>query len=263
MNFTQALRIAGVPQALHAEAISSVTEANARCKGLLWPKLKARWLKAGRIADALAWGDNRLLDVRPDWAELDIAPMANITCNGDHIDWMETPAGGRPNPDCWLNPDPSSEEYQRAVATNHRYCKGQHPRSKAARKAWYRRNAGEYCAWRVGAPVDPAQGLEIWRGSAGNTAVVAWRVSGAWIFNISRKVMGPLHLNTRVGYEVDNVFCGDQAPQMWWPIAGYELRAPVTSSTLPGGALDLSAKKWEAAHTVATERGTYTRLENA
>lgn len=39
-------------------------------------------------------------------------------------------------------------------------------------------------------------------------------------------------LNVRVGYEIDNVF--RDGVQQWYPIPGYDLRAPLTYSVLPG-----------------------------
>ena len=50
---------------------------------------------------------------------------------------------------------------------------------------------------------------------------------------------------SRKGYEIDNVFSGDYTPQMWFPIPGYQLRAPVTWSVLPGKAQSMEPKRWE------------------
>jgi hypothetical protein len=113
-------------------------------------------------------------------------------------------------------------------------------------KAWYRRNAGEYLAWRLGAAVEPSKGFEIWRGKDGKDSAVAWRCGTAWIVKSSTHLVGPLYLNSRKGYEIDNVFSGDYTPQMWWPIPGYQLRAPVTWSVLPGKAQSLEPKRWES-----------------
>lgn len=242
MNITRALQIAGVPAERHAQATASVNKATAACKGLLLHKLKGRWLMAGKIAEALPWEAERLCFLRPEWADYDIALAINITCNGDCGPW--TPDGVRPLSNFWLNPDPNSEEYQTAVKANY-WLPGTHPRSKESRKAWYLRNSGEYKAWRLGQEIWPSQGLEIWRGEKGKTRAVVWHCSGAWLVKTSTKLVGKLHLNSRAGYEIDNVFSGDYTPQMWWPLPGYPLRAPVTNSTLPGRQMTMQPKRWE------------------
>ena len=259
MTPAQALTLAGVTAALHAQALASVASAQAACQGLLWHKLKARWFKAGKIAEALAWEDERLCQVRPDLARLDIAPVINVTAHGDNGPW--TPDGSRPLSNYWRNSDPASAEYAEAVAANY-WLPGAHPRSKESRKAWYRRNAGEYEAWARGAVIDPANGFEIWRGSDGKNSAVAWRCCGAWLVKTSTRLLGPLHINGRHGYEIDNVFSGDYTAQMWWPIDGYALRAPVTWSTLPGRKMTLEPKRWEAVQGVGEGR-TYTKWSEA
>lgn len=242
MTPQQALKIAGVPEARHAEALASIARAKDVKRGLLAHKLKARWLHAGDIADALAWGDERLCTVRPDLARWDIAPMLNVTAHGDNGPWA--PDGSRPLSGYWLDPDPASAEYAEAVDANY-WLPGTHPRSKESRKAWYRRNAGEYEAWARGAAIDQANGFEIWRGERGRTRVIVWQCSGAWIVKTSFLLIGNLAINTRRGYEIDNVFSGDYSPQMWWPVPGYELKAPVTWSTVPGRWMDMTRKRWE------------------
>jgi hypothetical protein len=259
MKLTRALQIAGVPADRHAQAQASVSQAKAACKGLLLHKLKGRWLMAGKIAEALEWTDERLCTVKPEWADWDIAPVINITAHGDNGPW--TPDGARPLANYWLNADPASSEYQQAVQANY-WCKGTHPRSKASRKAWYRRNAGEYEACSRGEPIDPAKGFEIWRGSDGKNSAVAWRCCGAWLVKTSTRLLGPLHINGRHGYEIDNVFSGDYTAQMWWPIDGYALRAPVTWSTLPGRKMTLEPKRWEAVQGNGEGR-TYTKWSEA
>jgi hypothetical protein len=243
MTLPETLSLAGVPEHLHAEALASIAQAEKAKRGLLLHKLKARWLHAGDIADALAWNDERLCIKHPDLCDWDIAPMVNVTAHGDNGPWEID--GSRPKANYWLSQDVTSNEYQTAVASNY-WCKGQHPRSKKSVKAWYRRNAGEYLAWRLGAAIDPAKGFEIWRGKDGKNSAVVWRCCGAWIVKSSTHLVGPLYLNSRKGYEVDNVFSGDYSPQMWWPIEGYALRAPVTWSVLPGRAQSMEPKRWEA-----------------
>ena len=48
------------------------------------------------------------------------------------------------------------------MAANY-WAEGTHPRSEASRRAWYRRNGGEYRAWRLGVPVDPACTPTVWQ----------------------------------------------------------------------------------------------------
>lgn len=232
MDHRKHLRSAGVPTALHPEALASLRLARERAKGLTRAKWKVRLLKAGKIAKLLEWGDNRLCEKHPELAGWDIAPMRNITAHGDHVEWMETPDGGRPNPDCWLNPDPTSEEYRRAVALprSQRYFGGHHPRSKAARKAWYRRNAGEYMAWERGAPIAEDAVMRVWRGPG----VRVCCADGAWIVVAERALFGPWKLRTRTGFEVDNVFSESLGARIWYPIPGHALRAPATHSVIPG-----------------------------
>lgn len=233
MNTIEALRIAGVPDYHFKEAENSLQLADDRIKGLLLHKAKTRWFEASKIAKELKWENNRLIEVRPDWAKKDIAPMLNITCNGDFIEWVETPDGGRPYPDCWLNPDPESEDYKRACEINYRYFKGLHPRSYEARVIWYRRNAGEYLAYDRGVPITAHEGFEIWRGQEEGIIVSAWRAGAHWMVNTSKPWIGSYHLKSRKGFEIDNIFCGKLSPQLWFPIPGYQLRAPVSYSTLP------------------------------
>ena len=234
-QLTEYLSLAGVPEGLHAQVIACMQEAKQRSAGLTLAKWRTRLLKAGKIAKAMPWEANRLIDVRTDWADSDIAPMLNITGHGDNGDWVDTPEGGRPNPDRWLNPDPASEDYQQAVAHCY-WCKGEHPRSRKARKAWYRRNGGEYRAWRLGMPV--GDDSRRWTYHSDKLTVEVANSGDAWIINARRKLLGKLWLDMRCGFEVDNVFQrsvfdGVTIVQAWYPIPGHELRAPVTWSKVP------------------------------
>lgn len=222
MNIVKYLAAAGVPAHLHTEAVACLEEARERASGLTWAKWKVRLFKAGQISRLLTWGDERLIDVRPDLADWDIAPMVNITAHGDNVPWPD----GRPAPGAWL--DDTGE----ARAANY-WCKGEHPRSQKSRKAWYRRNAGEYRAWRLGAPVDPAQPVQVWRG----VGVTVRRHNGAWMVLATDRWLGLLPVRVRIGYEIDNVL-RDDGIRLWFPIQGHDLRAPVTWSVLPalGGA---------------------------
>lgn len=228
------LTAAGVPADLHAEAMSSLDAARAATGGtlghMLWRKFRARWFRAGRIAAALPWEANRLIDARPDWADDDIAPMLNITCNGDNVEWVDTPDGGRPNPNSWLNPDPNSDEYKRAVAACY-WCPGHHPRSPEARRAWYVRNAGEYLAWRLGAVVDPAAEFKEWNGPG----VRVLRCGGVWQIAGLRSILGPLKWHVDAGNELSNVFgsVDGKHGQGWYPIPGHELRACAVWAVYP------------------------------
>jgi len=235
-RITACLRIAGVPEELHAQAMGVLQQAHARSRGLTWAKWKVRLFKAGQMARAMRWQDHRLIDARPEWAAWDIAPMLNITGHGDNGPWVFPDGGGiadgRPIQDYWLNPDPASAEYQQAVARCY-WCPGQHPRSQKARAAWYRRNAGEFRAWEMGMPIDTRLPVERWQGQDGAVSVQVVRCGDAWIVNTRHTLIGRLALHGRFGYEVDNVFCGEFSPQMWFPLPGYELRAPVTWSEVP------------------------------
>lgn len=230
MNYAKLLSAAQVDPGLIDAAVASLTECKRRSKGALLHKLKVRWFKAGWIADLLAWENNRLIEVHPDKLDWDIEPVTKISSNGDNGPWLHET--GRPIEDCWLNTDQDSAEYKEAQAACY-WCKGEHPRSEKARKAWYRRNGGEYLAWRRGMLIDPANSFQMWQGSQGRLTVTVVRSGEAWLLKTTRKLVGKLGIKTRVGFEVDNVFSGPLAPQMWYPIAGHELRAPVTWSVLP------------------------------
>lgn len=259
MTPSQAIALAGVPEPLHSEAIASLNAADFKRTGLTWEKWRVRLFKAGKIADLLDWNDERLCIKHPELCDWDIAPVVNVTAHGDNGPWEID--GSRPKANYWRSQDPESNEYQTAVASNY-WCKGTHPRSKESRRAWYRRNSGEYKAWRLGAEIDPANGFEIWRGEIGKTRVIVWQCSGAWLIKTSTRLIGPLCINARAGYEIDNVFSGDYTAQMWWPIDGYALRAPVTWSTLPGRKMTLEPKRWEAVQGVGEGR-TYTKWSEA
>ena len=228
LDLKKLLKDAGVPENLHEEALNSLAEAKKRSKGLLWHKIKVRFFKAKKIAKMIPWEKDRLVDVRPDLIDWDIAPMINITAHGDNGPWDETPGGGRPIKGYWLNNDPESDEYKHAVSKNY-WCKGEHPRSEKSRESWYRRNGGEGYAWRLGMPVIPEQYKEPWV----KDGIEIHQNNGAWIIAGNTKLWGFIPVTIRFGFEIDNVFCGDYAPQMWYPIDGYELRAPVSWAMLP------------------------------
>lgn len=197
-------------------------------KGLTWDKWKVRLFRAGEIADMLSWEDERLADVMPSLANWDIAPMVNITAHGDNVPWVD----GRPVPGVWLNKDPNSDEYKQAVAANY-WCEGEHPRSKKSRKAWYRRNAGEFRAWSLGIPLDLEHDeRRQWLGMGDDKSVNVYRVGDAWLLRATTKLIPGVYLKTRIGYEVDNIIT-PAGVQGWYPAPRFDLRAPLTWSVLP------------------------------
>lgn len=219
MNYARLLTRAGVPAELHQAAIACLSSTKNRAKGLVWAKWKVRLFKADQIAKSLQWSDERLVDVTPGRGDWDIAPMLNITAHGDNVPW--NPTTNRPVAGAWLSDDQDSPEFQAAVKDCY-WSKGNHPRSRQARKAWYRRNAGEYRAWRLGAPVDlAAQQPQVWRGDG----VTVYRCGDAWLINAKRFLV-----NIRIGYEIDNLWREDGNVQLWYPIPGHDLRAPLTWS---------------------------------
>lgn len=263
MDIVAMLRLAGVPQELHSEAVASLKKAKAATRGKTVAKWKVRLFESKKIAKLLDWEDNRLCLKHPELAEKDVAPMKNIGCNGDHLPWEETPEGGRPNENAWLNKDPNSDEYKEAVSAPRsiKYFKGNHPRSQKARAMWYHRNAGEYAVWKVGCPINTALKFNQLVGKNDKCTVkVSW-CGDAWIITSVRTLWNDVTvkvprnkmlarllfsepgervtifpgfgLKSRQGFEVDNVFCGPGNSQAWYPIDGYELKAPASWSTLP------------------------------
>lgn len=228
MNYLKHLTKAGVPPELHAQAIASFEKARSASKGLFWIKVKARVFLAGKIAELLPWDAERLAEYKPDWACYDIAPAINITANGDNAPWIETPEGGRPIPGRWLNDDPNSVEFKEAVRSNY-WKPGHHPRSYESRKAWYRRNGGEYEAFSRGELVGFDIKPTIWRGDG----VVVYNSGPSWIIVVKTKLIGKLVWETRIGFEIDNLWSEKANQQAWYPIPGTQLRAPVTNSSIP------------------------------
>lgn len=224
------LAIAGVPETLRAACLENLAVAEERSRGMTWHKLKVRLLRAGKIARLLEWEDNRLIDHYPDCASWDVAPMRNITAQGDNGPWDED----GPFDDYWLSTDPASAEYQNAISRNY-WCPGEHPRSEKSRKAWYRRNGGEHEAWTRGWPVHSAATYQTWEGTQGRTWARVHVCDGGWYVEV-RKTYGPIVIVGQYGFEIGNVFHerpGNTRVQAWYPLPGYELRATVTWSTIP------------------------------
>ena len=228
MNYREILNNAGVPVELHDAAVASIQDAERDIGWLNWRKMAVRLFCASKIARLMPWEAERLIEVRPDLADWDIAPNINITGHGDNAPWMETPNGGRPVSGRWLSKDTNSDEYKQAVAANY-WCKGQHPRSVKSRAAWYRRNACEYAAWAKGKTVDLSKGINVWD----RNDTVVYQCCDAWQIIHNKKIIGRLWWQTRIGYELDNVWNRNSRLQCQYPIEGYDLKAPVTWSNLP------------------------------
>lgn len=226
MNYAKYLTAAGVEPALQPAAIKSLEQAKAASSGLTWSKWKTRLFKNKKIADLLSWEDERLCTKYPELQDWDIAPMYNITAHGDNVPW--DPKSQRPVPGVWMDKNPESEEYKFAVSQNY-WLPGTHPRSKESRAAWYRRNAGEFKAWRLGENIDLAHGVRVWR-SEGFTVYScgeAWQIIG------KTKVLGFIPLNIRIGYEISNLWIEGTNAQAWYPIENHPLKAPVTWYVMP------------------------------
>lgn len=229
MDYRKYFNLVGVPAELHDAAIASLESAKSRSKGLLWFKIKARLFKAKELASYIPWEAERLCEIKPELADYDIAPMINITAHGDNVPWVTTSQGVRPAPGQWMNKDPESPEYKQAVGANY-WLKGTHPRSPESRVAWYKRNAGEYRAWRLGEKVDFARdGIKIWE----KDGVRVLNSGTAWFILVKTKLIGKLNWQTRLGYEIDNLWSASANIQGWYPIFGHDLKAPVTNSSIP------------------------------
>jgi hypothetical protein len=229
MTLEEIVERARVPALLRAAAVASLQECKRRVKGAVVKKWRVRLFKAGWIADQLPWESNRLIDVHPDLLDMDIEPVTKIGKWGDNGPWDGMPPHGRPITDCWLNPDPSSDEYRQAVDACY-WKRGHHPRSKEAVRAWYRRNGGAGYVYRIGCPVDEAEGYRIWRGRRGRTSYIALKSGEAWQVIVDTELAFGWRFRRRLGFEVDNVFSGVFAPQAWFALPKMELKAPASWS---------------------------------
>lgn len=228
MDYFKYLKLAGVPQDLHRQAVASFEKAKRQSKGLIWIKLKGRIFLAKEIAKAIPWEGERLLDYKPEWKQYDVAPMININANGDNNPWVETPEGGRPQPGRFLNKNPNSLEYVVATKSNY-WKKDTHPRSEEARVAWYRRNAGEFSAYERGESVSFDVKPIIYKGEG----VTVYNSGPAWMILVKKRLIGKLVWETRLGFEIDNLWSETANAQAWYPIPGAQLKAPVTNSSIP------------------------------
>ncbi len=217
------LEIAGVPESRHAWIKAQQAQARSRARGLLWHKVKARLLMSWWVTRKLPWDAERLPAKHAKW---DIAPVLNITCNGDNVPWELADGVSRPKSTYWMNPDPASDEYRQAVAATY-WCKGHHPRSVKARRAWYRRNGGEHEAWARGVDLH-TPGVEVWHGERGRVRVTVVGTSGSYVIHAQRRLFGRVALVSRKGYEVDNVSWRSETEMGWMPMPGHRHRAPVT-----------------------------------
>lgn len=225
MDFTKHLEAAGVKGDALQSALACLAEADARSDGLTAFKLKVRLLEADKLAKRLAWEDMRLIDVDPSLLAKDLAPARNITIMGDFLPWADE---NGPSEKLWLNKDPESAEYKEAVAAN-KWTKGEHPRSFKSHKGAIRRNGAEGRAWELGRAVSPGKPVDVYQGDG----YVVCHHEGAWELYGTVKRWGCIPFKVRVGYEIDNVIDVETLKPLWVPLAGYELRAPVTWSVLP------------------------------
>lgn len=236
MSYAFQLSKAGVPEHLIAQAEANVRTADKRSKGLLWKKWSVRLWGYKELAKMLAWEDERLFYKYPELLDKDIAPVINITCNGDNANW--NPVTNLPEEGQWLNKDPESAEYKEAVASCY-WCEGHHPRSLTARMAWYHRNAGEGYAYQNGLEVGKAiANNDVQRYNSADGKCVVFRAGDVWLLNYKTKLVGKLAWETRIGFEIDNVWKPDPnggpvGIQKWYSLPGFELNAPVTWSKLP------------------------------
>lgn len=225
MNIRKYLQLAGLQDKdLLDQAEGILQIADATSDGLLWAKWKVRLFKAARISKLLTWGDNRLCIKHPELADWDIAPMKNVTANGDNVLWP----GNVPDENSWMDPNPASYQYQSAIKANY-WCEGEHPRSEKSRKAWYRRNAGEMVAYKRGIPV-PVAAPDCWD----QNGFKVRKLGNAWQLEGQILLLGFIPARMRIGYEITNVV-RDNGTQLWYPIPGYDLRAPLTWSVIPFG----------------------------
>ena len=77
-------------------------------------------------------------------------------------------------------------------------------------------------AWRLGIPVNlAADQPQRWQADG----VEVYRCGQAWLINAKRFLV-PIH----IGYEIDNLWRAEDNVQLWYPIPGHDLRAPLTWS---------------------------------
>ena len=83
-----ALRLADVPDGLHAAALACLQDARRRARGLSWHQLRAR-LAAGHIARAMPWEAETVGEVLPAKATYGVVPNWGNGLNGDNTPWAE------------------------------------------------------------------------------------------------------------------------------------------------------------------------------
>lgn len=83
-----ALRLADVPDGLHAAALACLQDARRRARGLSWHQLRAR-LMAHRIAQAMPWEADTVAEVLPQRASWGVVPNLGNGLNGDNQPWAE------------------------------------------------------------------------------------------------------------------------------------------------------------------------------
>lgn len=226
MNILEELDKSALPLDMRHSALLSLNDAAIRAEGLNVDKWKVRLFKADKISKLLEWEDERLCIRYPEYADWDIAPMINITAYGDKVPWAMTPEGGRPMANMGLTKDPNDPEYQALVERARYWADGVHPRSRKGHKIWYRRNGGEYMAWDRGVELDTRNKFEMWE----NERNVVMNQGAAWFIETKKHMGCDIYMRRRLGFEVGNVYNPKNKEQAWYPIEGYALKAPVTSS---------------------------------
>lgn len=227
MDIQKYLLSAGVPDNLHEQALASLEEAHNRADGLLMHKIKARYFKSKQMAEIVhSHKVTRASVIRADLVHYDVAPMLNINAFGDNADWDSIT--GLPEDENVYVYVEGAPEYDAAVRRNY-WAKGLFPGDLKAVQAWYRRNGGEYRAWELGMPVNVKNSVA-WHGDG----VTVYSCDGAWQVTAKDKRLGIIPVKVRIGYEISNIWRESDGAQLWYPLPGFDLRAPVTWSILPG-----------------------------
>lgn len=260
MNISTILNNAGVPKEHHANIKAQFVEADGKAKGMFWHKLKVRYWHVHKIVKLFRLDVERLVDIDPKYLHWDIAPVDSVTCNGDNNLWAYQYWKGSDM--VWLNhdlpenflqrdwllsqgyttdsisrsvpvglPDPNRNPDYEAEKARSYWTKGKwHQRTKQSWKKWFTRNGGEGYAWDLGLPVELSESKDMW---VGDTYTVR-RIGNVYQISGSRKVFWKLALNYSMGYELANVYDFKTGAQKHKPIKGYELKAALTWSVLPG-----------------------------
>lgn len=222
------LELANVPVELHEQALESLNKAKAANSGLLWHKIIARYIKAGKLAKIVVEHKvTRPSNVDPSLAKYDVARAKNINAFGDNADWG--PDG--PIDENVYDFAVGSPEYEKAIKRNY-WKRGVFPGEYEAVKAWYVRNGGEQEACTRGVVVDTIikpETVQRWR----NAGVTVYKLNDAWQIITEDKFLKFIKVNVRIGYEVDNLYDFDEKVQSRFALDGEPLYAPVSWTVLP------------------------------